>query len=277
MSISSIPQKQCSKCGVFKPETVEYFTFIKRYNHFNHICRICVRQRDTDWRRRKGILPKNKPLTDNTKGCAKCGRVLPLSKFYLQANGKYAVYCADCKTTYSQAYYHKDIELSRERSRVQTIKHREKNQLRRSRNYQNYRRATIEWIKNNRDKVNTSIHKRRALKQGLPHDLPVGKQAEIISRFDGRCAICGRAESNSRIIVLDHWIAIKSDAKNNPGTVENNLVPICHGVTGCNNSKRNQMPLDWLMRKFGDEGYEIYTRIERYLARFQNGNCTNNI
>jgi hypothetical protein len=269
--MDSIPQKQCKKCLEYKPLTLEYFKFNKRYNHFDHQCRVCVNQRDTDWRRTKGIVPKNKPLPDGTKGCPVCKRILPLADFYFLKSGKYSPQCSDCKAAYSKEYYHRDIETSRKRGKEQSAKHFHKNALYRKQHYPEQRKRTDEWVSKNRDRVNAGINKRRALKAMLPYDLPLGKEFEIISRFDGRCAICGRAESKGRRIVLDHWIAIKAKVVNNPGTVESNLVPICHGITGCNNSKSNQLPLNWLKKKFGDEGELIYDRIEKYLKAVRCG------
>ncbi len=270
-------EKHCSKCGQLKPETLEFFGFIKRYNHFNNVCRECIRVRDEECRRAKGIKPKNKPLDDGTKGCAKCGQLLPLSKFYLLQSGKHSVYCIDCKKEDSKRYYYRDLEINREKNRLSAIKNKDKASIRRKHKYLEYRKATDVWITKHRDRVNASIRKRRSLKENLPYNLPAGKEFEIISRFDGRCAICGRSESADRVIVLDHWIAVKSGVTNNPGTVEANLIPICHGKTGCNNSKKNHLPLEWLKSKFGAEGQIIYDKIERYLAEVNNGNYPHNI
>jgi hypothetical protein len=44
--------------------------------------------------------------------------------------------------------------------------------------------------------------------------------------------------------------------EDNPGTVPTNILPLCHGVRGCNNEKFNRNPAVWLVEKLGQEAAE---------------------
>lgn len=36
-----------------------------------------------------------------------------------------------------------------------------------------------------------------------------------------------------------------------PGTIPGNMVPLCHGMFGCNNSKADKDPEIWLIKRYG--------------------------
>lgn len=50
---------------------------------------------------------------------------------------------------------------------------------------------------------------------------------------------------------MDHWIALTDSRTDNPGTVVENIIPLCHGWGGCNNNKRNRDAAEWLTKKLG--------------------------
>lgn len=67
--------------------------------------------------------------------------------------------------------------------------------------------------------------------------------------------------------MADHWIPLVYD--DCPGTVPENIVPLCHsikdGAGGCNNSKQALDPYQWLIDKFGKrKAEEIFTKIQAY-------------
>jgi len=54
------------------------------------------------------------------------------------------------------------------------------------------------------------------------------------------------------------------------GTVPENIVPLCHGVSGCNNEKQNLHPQKWLERKFGEaEAKQKLLEIEAFFSWMQ--------
>ena len=48
---------------------------------------------------------------------------------------------------------------------------------------------------------------------------------------------------------MDHWIPLADAAC--PGTVAWNILPLCDGLTGCNNQKGAKNPKTWLYEKLG--------------------------
>lgn len=68
-----------------------------------------------------------------------------------------------------------------------------------------------------------------------------------LNYFDHRCAACGRPQGLWHIIAADHWIPLSRGGQ----TAPDNIVPLCHGVGGCNNSKRDADALNWLISRFG--------------------------
>jgi hypothetical protein len=109
---------------------------------------------------------------------------------------------------------------------------------------------------------------RKAQLSKLPNTLTEGQWQYALNYFNGGCAVCGSQLndlSGKRTIAADHWIPLSYKGDDNPGTVATNIVPLCHGVDGCNNSKNNTMPDVWLEWKFGKrKAKKIMKRIQDY-------------
>jgi len=68
--------------------------------------------------------------------------------------------------------------------------------------------------------------------------------------FNHCCAICGRQLKDlfgTHTAAADHWIALSKGGS----TTAINILPLCHGEDGCNNSKGNKDPVEWLIERFG--------------------------
>jgi hypothetical protein len=109
---------------------------------------------------------------------------------------------------------------------------------------------------------------REARKRGLPHTWTTPEQAFMLNYWHNACAVCGNSEGLFWIVADDHWIPLA--ASNCPGTVATNMIPLCHGNGGCNNSKHKNEPHIWLMRRFGakktakiEQAIDTYFRIVR--------------
>lgn len=119
------------------------------------------------------------------------------------------------------------------------------------------------------------VIKRRARKRALPDDLTREQWVFALQYFDYRCAVCGRTEDLWTRIVKDHWVPLTSGG----GTTASNIVPLCHskkgnpaGEVGCNSSKHNKEPMEWLVERFGQrKAKKIITRIETYFQAVSNG------
>ena len=109
------------------------------------------------------------------------------------------------------------------------------------------------------------MERRRARKLNLPDNWTVDDWLHALDYFDHRCAVCGKAASGSRFLAADHWIPLASDDEKNPGTVPWNMVPLCHGNRGCNNSKGATHPHEWLKKSQGVQWRTKADEIEGYL------------
>jgi hypothetical protein len=111
------------------------------------------------------------------------------------------------------------------------------------------------------------IYKQRyqARKRNLPENITMKEWRFALDYFGGRCAVCGRPPGLFHTLAMDHWIPLNSP--DCPGTIPTNLLPLCHGVNGCNNSKRDLEPLSWLNEQFGKrKACQIWKRILIYFS-----------
>src|SRR5579859_2865506 len=94
-----------------------------------------------------------------------------------------------------------------------------------------------------------------------PQDAYILRKRELPNRFTQqdwhtaldywghKCAVCERPRGLWHTLSHDHWIPLSSEEC--PGTDPTNILPLCCGVDGCNNSKGKQMPDEWLRKKLG--------------------------
>src|SRR5262249_42958377 len=110
------------------------------------------------------------------------------------------------------------------------------------------------WRVNNREKVNIKTHRRRANKRHLPNNFTPEQWKVCLDYWQHRCAVCDAPQGLWHTLAMDHWIPL-SDIENCPGTIAENIVPLCHtrknGEGGCNNSKGKHRAENWLAEKYG--------------------------
>jgi ribosomal protein L37AE/L43A len=99
-------------------------------------------------------------------------------------------------------------------------------------------------------------------KQQLPHPFTHHDWERALDYWGNRCAICGRPRGLWHTLAQDHWVPLTHVAC--PGTTADNILPLCHGEGGCNNSKGKKEPELWLKEKLGPRRakkklYEIVT------------------
>lgn len=110
--------------------------------------------------------------------------------------------------------------------------------------------------------------KRRARLMELPYDYTDDDWQSALRYFNHSCAVCGRpfVAGQDYFAAKDHWIPVTHSKC--PGTIPSNIVPLCHGVNGCNNRKSNLRPRVFLMRNFDKEEAEmISARIEKFFSQ----------
>jgi len=108
--------------------------------------------------------------------------------------------------------------------------------------------------------------RRVARKRNLPDNFSHADWERALNYFNGRCAICERQLRDlfdTHRPAADHWIPLTSPAC--PGTIPTNIIPLCHGISGCNNRKGNRDPIEFLETEFGKQKTKkILARIEAY-------------
>lgn len=110
-------------------------------------------------------------------------------------------------------------------------------------------------------KINTGDKLDRGF--GLPVDFTDQDWRAALDYWNHRCAVCGRAADEDVIIARDHWYPLSRIGC--PGTIPSNVVPLCHGLDGCNNLKGNREPLGWLVQTLGREaGMEKWNEIQAF-------------
>lgn len=90
---------------------------------------------------------------------------------------------------------------------------------------------------------------RRARKRSLPAMFTMEERKFMLAYWGYACAICGNQEGFEWTIADDHVIPLADP--HCPGTVALNMLPLCHGVGGCNNTKSNKNLHIWLIAHYG--------------------------
>jgi hypothetical protein len=281
--------KRCSKCQEIK--LLSEFNRRKSSKDGYHFrCKKCV----TEARGRVYKVPEQLP--EGFKRCTKCKEVYPASNefFHVHKTGRDGLR-PDCKKCFLQdssarqrnnkdrvneknrIWRQKNPEKARESSRKGALKWLEKNReiaiikarLRRKSNIDKAREYDKEYRKNNPDKTRqhqkVKHQRRRAQERKLPYTFTAKDWKCALEYWGNCCAICGCSEAENIIIVPDHWIPISYKGEDNPGTVATNIIPLCHGIGGCNNKKSNRNPVVFLIDKLGDlAGPEKLLEIEAY-------------
>jgi hypothetical protein len=238
------------------------------------VCIACRSAYTKAWKKgfRKGPLH---PIINGThKVCSKCGILKALDDFRpLRGKNRKAgarrSECKDCATLVEKAYHaaHPDVRPRNHRA------YYDANQdaiCRRANVYyyanQEERMAAHRaWTKANPDKANAHTRKRKTAKRGLPSTFTHEEQAFCRQYFNYACAICGKEEGFQWLIGLDHWIPLK--LQRCPGTVATNMIPLCHGIGGCNNKKGCKDPALWLDKYVGPrKAAHIVRKINAYFA-----------
>lgn len=125
-------------------------------------------------------------------------------------------------------------------------------------------------LRNKDGRAKAIKHRYRARRLNLPNSFTKHDWLNALDYFNNSCAVCGRPRGLWHTLAADHWIPLSAGVENNPGTVATNIVPLCHGFNGCNNSKHRKMPTQWLIDRFGAEQAKIVTdRVQKFFQYLQ--------
>lgn len=101
--------------------------------------------------------------------------------------------------------------------------------------------------------------KRKSRERELPFDLTEADIAHAVAYWGGACAICKVPFGRLAKLDLDHWQPISSPVC--PGTVPQNMLPLCHK---CNRRKKDKDPLAWVTRDFGADAPALLRKIDEF-------------
>ncbi len=198
------------------------------------------------------------PLQIGYMRCLTCGIVYPETSQYFKKdkrrqNGVRAR-CKSCHNEAGRKYVAEHPEKRREQSRISGAKYRALHPER-------VRCAIKKWASKNKPYDRERKQKRRAQKRGEVNVFTEQDWQRALRYFDSCCAACGRPPGPWHHLAQDHWIPIVKGGL----YTKDNIVPLCHGLDGCNNSKNDSYPNEWLEWKFGKRrARQIAARVEAY-------------
>jgi hypothetical protein len=235
--------------------------------------------------------------------CRKCKELLPATPDYFRkcssCKDNLTRTCIECSNKKHRDYYQHNAEALREKSRRWRAENPEKSAEQRrswrSRNRERDNAKNRRWKHANPDKervyakvwqernptarteaarrlrqakpqaVRLIAARRRARQRNLPSTFTEHHWRRCLHYWKNRCAVCGREDGDQHMLVGDHWWPVKMGG----GTTPDNIVPLCHskkgGRGGCNNSKLDHSPQDFLARRLGADAAQAKLReIEAY-------------
>lgn len=205
------------------------------------------------------------------KLCTRCNRELPATTEFFsreksRRDGLYN-YCKECCSAYLSQYRARNADALREKKREYYNEHAERICLNLRTSYANsaeiIKERARKYKRDNPTQVKAYLLNRLARKRALPAFFTAAHWQEAVSYFEGKCAVCGRPAGLWHTLAADHWVPISSPEC--PGTVPTNMVPLCHGIGGCNNSKHNKPAGAWLVETFGPrKARAIEARVQEF-------------
>jgi hypothetical protein len=221
----------------------------------------------------RSVRPMTVPdHTTPLKRCKKCSAEFPATAefFYAHSSGKYGLdsYCRPCRITQVVQSQRKHPEARRKAKSAWKRAHRDQDRETQRRYRQRYPEKSaiksLRWGRANPQKKKNISIRYRARKRDLPDNFTSTDWEYALTYFHGCCAVCGRPPGLWHTLAADHWIPLSSP--NCPGTIPTNIVPLCHGINGCNNSKQDRDPVEWLSWKLGSR--EAKRKLAQILAYF---------
>lgn len=252
------PTKQCIKCDKLLPATAEYFHRHKTARDgLRSDCKNCNGERKRKWDKENAERRKESERLWRERNAEQ--QRIYRRKWYEDNR--------EIRTEYNKQYRERNLEhlraYDRERSKSPTRK--AWRSAYRKRRPDVFSRIAAQDYKRHRAKYKMWSHAYESRKRNLPADLTPEQWQFALDYFGGCCAYCGKHPGLFDVLCVEHYVPMSSpDCE---GTTVTNCVPACHGLSGCNNSKRNKDPETWVITAFGKrKGRKILKRIADYFA-----------
>lgn len=286
----SIPLKPCSKCGVAFPHTGEFFHKDKNTKSgLRSDCKECHRASKRHYRNtnlEKCRARENRYDANNRDKRRRYNRIyyaINIERLHLydksepRRTRRNETNRAWRKANPAQVkiYRQRDQERNRVAINARAKRWREANpdkeRIRQRNTYLRNRDKILErtrkYLQDHPEKQRVHAQRRRTRSLQLPHSFTAIQWLRALAYFDNCCAVCGRPLEADIVLAQDHWIPVSYASNDNPGYVVTNIVPLCHGMNGCNNSKSDKLPHIWLVQIYGEEhAAEILARIQAYFV-----------
>lgn len=263
------PMKRCSKCGVEKPATPEFFKRNKSCSDGLHTqCKNCTSKQSREYyyanrdeinRKTKERYESNPELRQSKLNYLKKWREEINRERYLEGKREWYYANREYDLQKSREWREKNPEYKKEYDRRYSKKNRKRIRSRQYKwevkNRKRINRARREKYAQNPTPRRVKTLAREARKRTLPDDFTEKDYQRMMAYWDG-CAITGQMDN----LQIDHWIPLNSSEC--PGTVIDNMIPLAQSL---NASKQDKDPESWVLEMFGEnEGQEILKRIAKY-------------
>ena len=263
--------KKCSKCGIEKPETSEYFPKHPRgKNGLNACCKVCRAEYTKLYREsnkethaaRCKIWHKNNVDREKIYRKAYMEAHKEESKrnhrLYYEANKESEMAYAKQWRLSNPEYRGQYREANIEAEKAYGKQWAKDNPDKKTRQCKKWRAKNLEyfsqWRKNNPDKIVAKQQRRRARQKSLPATLTADQWQLAKNAFDNKCCYCGKEAK----LHQEHFIAL---SKGGEYTI-NNIVPSCQR---CNFSKHAKDFFKWYPKQ------EFYSKVhERGILKYLN-------
>lgn len=262
------PLKQCSKkencvnsLGSWLPATTEYF-YPRRdsADGLRGCCCVCTRYRANQ---RYKEHPEASRAATKRWTEANIDRVREYAhQYYLVHKSEYRERDRIWRETHPEEYRNIGIRWREKHRDREKIRHQLSYKLRRDEIKERRRR----YLLIHPEKARIYKQARRARKRSLPSAFTVTNWRHCLDYFHYSCAVCGRQLRDlfgEHTAAADHWIPLNSP--DCPGTIPTNIIPLCHGIGGCNSKKQDRDPVEFLETEFGKrKAKQILARIQAY-------------
>jgi hypothetical protein len=161
----------------------------------------------------------------------------------------------------SHNYYIQNTEKKRAYQRLWLKANPDKVADQRARGAAKKREAEKQRQKQHPEKKRITNQSRKARKRSLYADLTIEQWRRALEYFDNRCAVCNRPVGLWHTLAQDHWIPLSKGGV----YTANNIIPLCNGIGGCNQNKKDKDPEFWLKQRYGERrAMQILRRIKEY-------------
>jgi hypothetical protein len=236
--------RTCSKCGKEYPSTKKFFKPHKNCEDgLERVCKNCVRERDKTYREaHKEEAHAYRKIWDEIH--------------------------REEQNEYGRQWRKNNPEKRKATVKRYHVKNKEKHSISVNRWQKNNHDKFVEdkkiWRQKNPEKLRAYDLAYHTAKLALPATFTEDDWARSLEYWGHRCAYCGRPIGFWHTLAQDHFIPLSKGG----GYTVDNIVPACHGVDGCNNSKHNKNPLEFMTKKFKSKrkAQKKFEEIQAYFA-----------